>query len=146
VHEDDLTCNVKALDDDIEYTNVRLSVSSKSDSTNIPIVGGTVIINFLNEENAYVVKSDISSKYKISVSDDQGVEVASLKQVLLAQNEAIKSYIESINIALSNATFKHPYGPTLPIPINKAEFDNTKDTFDSGISDVDDLINLLFRD
>lgn len=62
-------------------------------------------------------------------TNDKGAEIqcSDNNTIKLKNNKTnLKEILDSLLLAIDNLTLKHPQGPTLPIPINKKEFDEVK--------------------
>lgn len=129
-----------------DFEGVRLSPTQGSDNVVYPKEGSTVIISFLNSENAYISSVNVTDKHKIAVSDDEGEFITSQKKILKEQNLALKTFAESIIEAINVATFKHPYGPTIAEPINKTQFDDSLSTFTDELERIDGEIDELYEE
>lgn len=107
VDETELLCDVSPVENlDIEYFDVQLSATKDGTIVNIPKVGANVIISFIDEDNAFVsMFSEIE------------------KQIVGTKDDTLLSIFEDLFLAIDHMQHNTAQGPTVPLPINKAEFD-----------------------
>ena len=141
-------CDCEPIDNigGASYTGVLLSPTKNSDNIRIPKEGSTVIVSFLNTQKAFISQINVTEKHKIASSDSEGVLISSQKQIEKKRNEALKVFAKSLYDSIMLATFKHPYGPTSPEPINKTQFDDSLDAFNESIDDIDQDIENLYSE
>lgn len=111
VDEDELLCDVSPVENlDIEFFDVQLSATKDGTIVNIPTVGSNVIISFIDEENAYIsMFSEIE------------------KQIIGTKDDTLLTILTDLFGAIDNMSHNTAQGPTVQIPINKAEFDGILD-------------------
>lgn len=136
VDTENFTCDCSPIDNpDIEYYDVKLSSDVTGQNVNIPVVGSRVIISFLDSKNGYVsMFSEIDKIVRLTTNSDEKAYFKSL-------NNVVKTYMENIHNAINNATFKHPYGATLPSPINLVEFEQLLNDAKADIDKLDKEID-----
>lgn len=107
VDEGEFLCDVQPIDGTPEYFDVMLSPTQNSTNVQIPNVGSTVFIHFLDGKTPYVTSMDSVAKSIVRSTDGNAEHVASLK-------EALTNFANDMQSALDVVTFNTPQGPTTP--------------------------------
>lgn len=107
VDEDLFLCDVQPIDGTPQYFDVMLAPTQNATNVNIPNIGSTVLIHFLDGKTPYVTAMDSVASSIVRSTDSDANHIASLKQ-------ALASFAEDIGDALSVVTFNTPQGPTTP--------------------------------
>ena len=142
VNTNSLTCDVTPISNkDIIYYNVKLSSDITGTNVNIPVIGSRVIITFLDNNQAYVTMFSLVEKFITKSTNADGVEESDDKQFFLDFTNFLREYTETLHQAIDNLTLKHPLGATIPLPINKSEFDQAKEKLDNNLDLLDNIIN-----
>ena len=122
VDSDKFLCVVSPIDNpDIDFFDVKLSCSESATFVNIPSVESVVIVNWLDQTNGYIVMFSEIDKQLISNKNGEN-----LKTIL-------KDFATGLMDAINLMTLKHPQGPTIPEPINKVQFDQVLNAFETSI-------------
>lgn len=134
VNEDELTCDVNPSDGTPDYFDVLLAPTSNSTNVQIPNVGSTVFVHFLDHKTPYVTAMDSVNKTVVRSTNESAEHDTSLK-------EALEKFADDIQSFLDVITYNTPSGPTTPGVLEPGAT-----AVSDAVTEFKDKLNILFKD
>jgi len=134
VNEDEFTIDVEPSDGTPEYFDVMLSPTSNSTNVQIPNVGSTVFVHFLDNKTPYVTSMDSVNKTVLRSTNENAEHDTSLK-------EALEKFADDIQNFMDTITFNTANSPTTPGVLEPGSTDVR-----TAVTEFKDKLNILFKD
>mgnify|MGYP003679471974 CR=1 FL=1 len=128
VDEDLFTCDVEPIDGTPELFEVMLTPTKNATNVDIPNVGSTVFVTFIDEKTAFISQMDSISKSVVRSSDENAEH----------NNVLLQNFADGMKDVIDNLVFTTPNGPTAvgPIESSKQQMQQQVDDFKEGLSKI----------